>query len=501
MKLNKKPLLTVAAALLGLGGVALATSSAASYEGVKAAGDQIGTTIGFENTEGFTNSTTYNNDDADEFGPEGTKWGIVHGSVASTGAIAGDQSLQMRYYTSGDHSGHLPYAYMNYGVDGVYSVSFKAANTGGNDVTVRESLDGTEWTNPTTFELGTSASTYTYYVSSANAGANGLRFRFDFVANATSGTTRVYVDDVAFFAEDVTPSLSVAASGDTWVSDDVDQTLDLTASVRNFGENVTYTWTATAGSDLVQIEGEGASVTVSAVAGASGSATISVNANDGTNDLTETIDIDVLEVITVDEACALAPTTSGAEYGNVLVGGYVQATGRNSVLVDATASSAANGTDSIMLYGNNYPDFSVGHYAIVFGLLKNYKGTIELDTGYSVISTVADVAHLVAFINGSDTADQCDIKYPVAKGHYNLMSDADKTSFRTGEDYAAARARYEAWASATGDVDPYGTAASAMPFGGNNNTVMYTLIGVSAFVLVVTGLAVAYIVLRRKKRA
>ena len=120
-------------------------------------------TVGFESTDGFTASNTYNNTDEVAFGAKGSQWGTICGTVATTNAIADSQSMQMRYYSSKKVD---PVAQMKYDVAGVKSVSFvyQGAVTG-NSCTVYVSTDsGTTWTsvgtaNPT---AASKTETFTY---------------------------------------------------------------------------------------------------------------------------------------------------------------------------------------------------------------------------------------------------------------------------------------------------------------------------------------------------
>src|SRR5690606_1061877 len=55
---------------------------------------------GFESSEGFAASTTYNNTTVLMSGPSGEEWGTYYGTPSTTSPITGGQSMQMRWYTS-----------------------------------------------------------------------------------------------------------------------------------------------------------------------------------------------------------------------------------------------------------------------------------------------------------------------------------------------------------------------------------------------------------------
>ncbi len=163
---------------------------------------------GFESgspaSTGFVAGNVYNNTTPATTGPTtgsdaGKRWVTYYGTPSTTGAITGNQSMQMRWYTSDPTN--LGYTSTNFGTDNVKFVSFKALNTNGLNVSVSYSKDGgTTWLSPQTFTLGTSALTYFYDVPSTETETTNLRFRFQIVLGATTptATSRVTLDDVTF---------------------------------------------------------------------------------------------------------------------------------------------------------------------------------------------------------------------------------------------------------------------------------------------------------------
>ncbi|MDR3047727.1 MAG: chitobiase/beta-hexosaminidase C-terminal domain-containing protein [Bacteroidales bacterium] len=175
---------------------------------------------GFDASEGFTAGTVYNNDEVVFFGTTGSQWGTYHGTASTQSAIAGGQSMQMRYYvtyTSGiDHRGHIGYTYTNFDMANVTKVTFKAKNTvvggGGLNVTASYSIDGgSTWIGDSTFVLTTSIASHSYLISSTGEFA-AVRIRF-LVALQTvvpTNTVNLYIDDVAVYGIAGTPPSIVA---------------------------------------------------------------------------------------------------------------------------------------------------------------------------------------------------------------------------------------------------------------------------------------------------
>ncbi|WP_312766463.1 T9SS type A sorting domain-containing protein [Epilithonimonas sp.] len=152
---------------------------------------------GFESSEGFTSSTVYNNTTLLVSGPSGKQWSTFFGTPSTTSALTGNQSMQMRWYTTSSAS--KGYTMTNFATSGVGSVTFNASNTAGINVIVSYSTNGTTWLGPQTFTLTTTSTSYTYNVPAAATGA--LRFKFELTyTTAPSATSRLYIDDVKFNA-------------------------------------------------------------------------------------------------------------------------------------------------------------------------------------------------------------------------------------------------------------------------------------------------------------
>ncbi|MDX9846041.1 MAG: T9SS type A sorting domain-containing protein [Tenuifilaceae bacterium] len=153
---------------------------------------------GFENSEGFTATTTYNNATVLYSGPAGEQWGRYYGTPSTTGPITDAQSMQMRWYSSTPTN--LGYVFTDFNLTNVTKVEFKALNTSSNNVTVQYSTDnGGTWVGDQTFTLSTSASIYTYNIS-ATGEYPSVKIKFVFSLPGTPvDKSRVTIDDIIIY--------------------------------------------------------------------------------------------------------------------------------------------------------------------------------------------------------------------------------------------------------------------------------------------------------------
>lgn len=153
---------------------------------------------GFESSDSFSSDNVYNNTSVVFSGATGKQWGTFYGTPSTTSPLTGNQSMQMRWYTSATTS--KGYTYTNFNTTGVEKVTFSAANTNGINVIVSYSANnGTTWLSPQTFTLTATKADYTYNVPSSATG--GLRFKFELTyTTAPTATSRLYLDDVKFLA-------------------------------------------------------------------------------------------------------------------------------------------------------------------------------------------------------------------------------------------------------------------------------------------------------------
>ncbi len=193
---------------------------------------------GFESSESFIASSVYNNAADKYFGPDGKQWGTIYGTAATTGAISGSQSMQMRVYSSG--TDYIPHTYMNFDLENISSIQFLASSSQVTivpEVTVSYSTDqGATWTVITTIDLTTSATTYTATPEETLTGS--ARIRFEATNSTYDSTQRLYIDDVVIYGEvesDVaTPTFSPESC-------DITEATSVTISCATEGADIYYT--------------------------------------------------------------------------------------------------------------------------------------------------------------------------------------------------------------------------------------------------------------------
>ncbi len=297
-------------------------------------------------------------------------------------------------------------------------------------------------------------------------------------------------------------------------------TTSVTASVQNIDGEVTYEWAKEDAADAITVTPDGASAVITVADGfeGTGTATVTVTAKAGDVSASATITVNILAPLTVAEAL------QSSKGDMVLVAGYVVSDNiyeednwRTAFeIADANANintdpeisddlGYINGVNTIQLYDTSRDDNALvakGQYVVVYGEIYIHNGSIfELNSGYEVVAAEYSVERLTDYILGAETGNQCNYKYEIAKAHFLGMSSEDQTAFSTaGEgNVLKARERYEAWASAVGDINPYEVTAGAWNGNFNNDTVTYTVIGVgSAMIVAVAGVAI-YLAIRRRK--
>lgn len=190
----------------------------------------IAYSTGFESSEGYGSSTTYNGTYNGGTLVGGTKpWTVYYGCVSTTGALTGSQSVQCRFYKNQtDH----PYAQMNINVLNIASISFKAKVSNTNlSLQLQYSTDnGESWINAKSFTLTTTATKYSYTPESTIASAR-FRFYVNYKNTHTSNTAQQFLlDDISIEQAVVATALDVKTAP-TKVNYKVGETLDLTGLV------------------------------------------------------------------------------------------------------------------------------------------------------------------------------------------------------------------------------------------------------------------------------
>lgn len=166
---------------------------------VPSVGDTIIYMVGFENNEGFTASTVYNNTTVAFSGADGQQWGTYYGTPSTNNHLAGAQSMQMRWYPAA--AANLGYTYTNFDLRNVTHVTFAAANSNGLKVNVSHSVDGgSTFTGGETFTVSSTAQTFDYVVDE-NGTYDYVRLRFAIVLPETAPTanSRLVIDSVVVY--------------------------------------------------------------------------------------------------------------------------------------------------------------------------------------------------------------------------------------------------------------------------------------------------------------
>jgi len=163
-------------------------------------------TTGFESSDGFTASTSYNNTAVKYQGPVGSQWGIFMGTASTTGPITSLQSMQMRSYASNTTLGSV---FTNFDLANVTKVTFKAkaydANTP--NFSAYYSTDGgTSWSSATNFTVTTTSADYTYNIS-VTGEFPSVRIKIEHPTYNVAG--RLTIDDVSIYGMVAGPTISV----------------------------------------------------------------------------------------------------------------------------------------------------------------------------------------------------------------------------------------------------------------------------------------------------
>ena len=159
-------------------------------------------------------------------------------------------------------------------------------------------------------------------------------------------------------------------------------------------------------------------------------------------------------------------TTSGGNYTQISVeweshttdGRKIEIFGKNTAYSSAndlfSNSSSTKGTSlGTITYGGASTSITLtGSYSYI-GIRSTSKALYL--TSISITCTPQDTAANVAnYVMYEDTTNQCTTKFDVAKGYFNSLTAAEKTTFMTSDDYviATARERFEAWARNQGNT-------------------------------------------------
>lgn len=157
-------------------------------------GEQIAYQTGFEASDGFDATTTYNNTSVDYHGKSGKQWGVYYGTPSTNSTINGSQSFQMRWYTS--NIANIGYIFTNFQIENPTKIEFNSASSNGLGLKLEYSLDKENWS-------------LIQEISSSNLGQKSIlldlsgqvyfRFKIALPASNPNETSNLRIDDVKIY--------------------------------------------------------------------------------------------------------------------------------------------------------------------------------------------------------------------------------------------------------------------------------------------------------------
>ncbi|NLB11502.1 hypothetical protein GX831_03560, partial [bacterium] len=195
MKLLKKLGLFVLTGTMALGLGLMLNDAANEVKG--AVTEQVIYTTGFEASDGFAASTSYNNASEKLQGPTGAQWGVIMGTASTTGPLVDSQSMQMRSYASNTTIGR---AYPKSSFANLTKVTFEAkANASGGTMSVEYSLNNSTWSSMTV--TGTYGTTQATITATIPAPYNGNQATVWFRINHTfiNAANRMTIDSISVY--------------------------------------------------------------------------------------------------------------------------------------------------------------------------------------------------------------------------------------------------------------------------------------------------------------
>lgn len=263
-------------------------------------------TTGFESSDGFTASSSYDNKSESFSGSSGKQWATVYGTPTTTDKISDSQSLQMRIYASQTIQ---PYTRMDFDLTNieVTSVSFTAKyKTLENSVTLQYSTDGgTSWETAESFSLSTTAATYTYTPTESIKAAT-IRFKIlvDTYTSA-SAPSRVTLDDFTVMGNYYDGGYKVFAFSETAATATMGSEFTAPTLTNEYETTVSY---SSSNTEVATVDASTGAVTLVAA----GETTIT--ATDGTNSASYTLTVKSQPSENVDEITISSFGGGGSNY-------------------------------------------------------------------------------------------------------------------------------------------------------------------------------------------
>ncbi|MFI3296711.1 MAG: chitobiase/beta-hexosaminidase C-terminal domain-containing protein [bacterium] len=335
---------------------------------------------GFESSEGFTSSSTYNNTSDKYFGPDEKQWGTIYGTASTANYASGSQGMQMRCYSSG--TSYTPYAYMYFDLDNITSVSFYALSSSTTvvpAVKVSYSTDkGVSWTEISTFTLTTSAAQYTATPSETISGS--ARLRFEMSGQTYASTQRLTIDDVVVYGEPATAP-TVATPSFSVEGGDITEATSVEIKCETEGATIYYTT---------------GDVELSAITGTEYTGAITIS------------ETTTLRAIAVNDGVSSSVATATYRYLTPMtIAQYIaEADGNNNNLLNDVTVTYQNGsntwvkdeTGSLLIYGSLGNDVDINNGDVITGLkglyiaYYTYVHEIKEPTYTSIITGGAEIA-------------------------------------------------------------------------------------------------------------
>ena len=403
---------------------------------------------GFESSEGFKSSTTYNNANLKLEGPANQQWGIICGTPSTNSVISGDQSMQMRYYES---VGAAPYVLMDFDLQNVSKVVYKAktANESNNTLLVQHSTDGGDtWSEGESYSLTTSVSEFTYVVEGENT---DVRFKFT-ATNTPVEKKGIIIDDVKVYGEArlTAPVISGVVNGETYYG-----SATVSISYPELATSMSYTITK----DGAQYKQETVTATVEDLAlNEAGAYKVEATATDGTNTTAaEAVEFTIVDggKYTVTDHDGTTLVTAGAEgtwtlsktlthgqSGNTK--GYQLGSSKNpmgeftltldkeyenivSVIVNAATGGSC--TLSVTVGGNAFgEEVSLTEESADYEFTGNASGNVTLN--FNASEKACYLKSIIIITSGNDTpVTKCAApEFSLAEGTYNETQTLTITS-------------------------------------------------------------------------
>jgi|GEM_PF-6071149 len=414
-------------------GIVLSTGSAVWGAEV----EQVIYTTGFESSESFTATTSYNNSTIKYQGPGTQQWGIIMGSASTTGPLAGSQSMQMRSYASNTNKGAIS---TDFNLSKVTKVTFKAKadNTSTTNLNAYYSTDGgTTWSSATSINVSTSSSDYTYNISSTGEFAN-IRIKIEHPLINIAG--RLTIDDVKVYGmvsvteptitvtEVTVPSMSVVigqtdsetltVSGAALTSN-IDITIEgtyanmftvspeaLTQTGGNASGSVTITYNPTApGTHIatLKLNSTGATEVTRTLNGSSTMSTPIATAASGISDTGFTANWNAVPGTTSYELTVVNRSVSGTPAGDLFFSEYIEGNSNNKAIeiYNGTGTSVNLSGYTVETYGNG--SLTASYTLSLSGTLANNDVyVIYNSSAAATIKDKGDISSDVTFFNGDD---------------------------------------------------------------------------------------------------